>query len=138
MGLPYEQACGTRTRNGRANLMATLKLVLGFGVFVAMIVAGIKVIPPCFSNYEFEDSLKEEALQSTYVSRSEEEIRKTVIKHAHQYDIPLTPQQVKVSRIGGVATGTLNIEAEYSVPLEFPGYSTTLNFHPSSSNKGIY
>jgi hypothetical protein len=115
-----------------------MKLVLGFGVFLAMIVLGIKVIPPCFSNYEFEDSLKEEALQSTYTSRSEEDIRKTVIKHAHEYDIPLTPQQVKVSRIGGFGTGTLNIEAEYSVPLDLPGYSTTLNFHPSSSNKGIY
>jgi hypothetical protein len=115
-----------------------MKLVLGFGVFLAMIVLGIKVIPPCFSNYEFEDSLKEEALQSTYTTRSEEDIRKTVMKHAHEYDIPLTPQQVKVSRIGGFGTGTLNIEAEYSVPLDLPGYSTTLNFHPSSSNKGIY
>jgi hypothetical protein len=115
-----------------------MKLVLGFGVFLAMIVLGIKVIPPCFSNYEFEDSLKEEALQSTYTSRSEEDIRKAVVKHAREYDIPITPQQVKVSRIGGFGTGTLNIEAEYSVPLDLPGYSTTLNFHPSSSNKGIY
>ncbi|MFZ3265160.1 MAG: hypothetical protein WA172_14245 [Terriglobales bacterium] len=118
--------------------MATLKLVLGFGVFVAMIMAGIKVVPPFFSNYEFEDALKEEALQSTYTSRSEEDIRKAVIKHAHEYDIPLTPQQIKVSRIGGFGTGTLTIEAEYSVPVDLPGYSTTLNFHPSSSNKGIY
>lgn len=118
--------------------MATLKLVLGFGVFVAMILAGIKVVPPCFSNYEFEDALKEEALQSTYTSRSEEDIRKAVIKHAHEYDIALTPQQIKVSRTGGFGTGTLTIEAEYSVPIDLPGYSTTFNFHPSSSNKGIY
>ena len=118
--------------------MATLKLVLGFGVFVAMILAGIKVVPPFFSNYEFEDALKEEALQSTYTSRSEEDIRKAVIKHAHEYDIALTPQQIKVSRIGGFGTGALTIEAQYSVPVDLPGYSTTFNFHPSSSNKGIY
>jgi len=101
--------------------MATLKLVLGFGVIVAMIMAGIKVVPPCFANYQFEDSLKEEALQSTYTSRSEEDIRKTVLKHAREYDIPLQPQQVKVSRVGGFGTGTLNIEAEYSVPVDLPG-----------------
>ncbi len=118
--------------------MATMKLVLGFGVFIAMILAGIKVIPPYFANYEFEDTLKQEALQSTYSSRSEEDIRKAVMKHAHEYDIPITPQQVKVSRIGGFGTGTLNIEAEYSVPVDLPGYSTSLSFHPSSSNKGIY
>ncbi|MGA3196626.1 MAG: hypothetical protein ABSD39_16635 [Terriglobales bacterium] len=115
-----------------------MKLVLGFGVFIAMILAGIKVIPPYFANYEFEDTLKQEALQSTYSSRSEEDIRKAVMKHAHEYDIPITPQQVKVSRIGGFGTGTLNIEAEYSVPVDLPGYSTSLSFHPSSSNKGIY
>jgi hypothetical protein len=118
--------------------MGTLKLLLGFGVFAAMILVGIKVIPPCFSNYEFEDAIKDDALQATYTSRSEDDIRKTVIKHAHEYDIPLTPQQVKVSRNGNFGTGTLTIEADYSVPVELPGYSTTLNFHPSSSNKGIY
>ena len=74
--------------NRRANLMATLKLVLGFGVFLAMILVGIKVIPPFFSNYEFEDAIKAEALQSTYSSRSEEDIRKAVMKHAREYDIP--------------------------------------------------
>ena len=118
--------------------MATLKLLLGFGVFLAMILVGIKVIPPCFANYQFEDTLKADAVQATYSTRSEDDIRQTVIKHAQQYDILLTPQQVHVSRTGGYGTGTLNIEAEYSVPVELPGYSTTLNFHPSSSNHGVY
>lgn len=118
--------------------MATFKLMLGFGVFLAIIVLGIKIVPPCFANYEFEDTLKADAVQATYSTRSEEDIRNTVIKHAHDYDIPLSPQQVKVSRTGGFGTGTLNIEAEYSVPIDLPGYSTTINFHPSSSNKGVY
>jgi hypothetical protein len=118
--------------------MTTLKLVLGFGIFAAMILIGIKVIPPCFANYEFEDTLKADAVQATYSTRSEEDIRNTVVKHAHDYDIPLTPQQVHVSRSGGYGTGTLNIEAEYTVPVDLPGYSTTLKFHPSSSNRGVF
>ena len=118
--------------------MSTLKLVLGVGVFLAMILVGIKVIPPCFANYEFEDAIKNDAVQATYSTRSEEDIRATVIKHARDYDIPLTPKQVKVSRTGGYGTGTLNIEAEYSVPIELPGYSTSLQFHPSSLNKGVF
>jgi len=118
--------------------MGTLKLILGFGVVAAMVLVAIKVIPPCFANYQFEDTLKADAVQATYSTRTEEDIRNTVIKHAHDYDIPLTPQQVHVTRVGGFGTGTLNIEAEYSVPIELPGYSTTLNFHPSSSNKGVY
>ena len=118
--------------------MATLKLILGVGIFVAMGLVGFKIIPPYFSNYQFEDSLKTEAVQATYSTRSEEDVRDAVIKQARNYDIALTPKQVHVSRVGGFGQGTLAIDAEYSVPIELPGYSTTLEFHPSSKNKGVY
>jgi hypothetical protein len=118
--------------------MATLKLVFGVGIFVLLGFVGLKIIPPYFSNYELEDAIKTEALQSTYSTRSEEDIRETIIKQARGYDIALTPKQVHINRVGSYGTGTLTIGAEYSVPLEFPGYSTTLEFHPSSQNKGVF
>ena len=99
---------------------------------------GIKVIPPYFSNYELEDAIKTESVQATYSTRSEDDIRDAIIKQARNYDIALTPKQVKVTRVGGFGNGSLNIEAEYSVPLDLPGYSTTIEFHPSSKNKGVY
>jgi hypothetical protein len=118
--------------------MGTLKLVLGFGIFAALILFGMKIIPPFFSNYELEDAIKTEATQSTYSTRTEDDIRESIIKQAQGYDIVLTPKQVHVSRIGGFGQGTLAIDAEYSVPIDLPGYSTTIEFHPSSKNKGIY
>jgi len=118
--------------------MASLKLVFGFALFVALALVGLRVIPPYFANYEFEDSIKTEALQATYTTRTEDDIRETVIKQAQKYDIELTPKQVKVSRVGGFGSGSLNIEADYSVPIDLPGYSTTLEFHPSTKNKGVY
>jgi YbbR domain-containing protein len=118
--------------------MATMKLVLGVAIFGLVALMCLKLIPPFFSNYEFEDSIKTEALQSTYSTRSEEDIRTSVIKQARNYDIALTPKQVHVSRTGGFGNGTLNIAADYSVPIELPGYSTTLEFHPSTQNKGVY
>ncbi len=118
--------------------MDTLKLVLTFGVLIAFGVVGIKIIPPCYSNYEFEDAIKNDALQATYTARSPEEIRAAVIKHAQEYDIALTPQQVHVTRSGGFGTGVLEIDAQYTVPLEFPGYTTSIDFHPSTSNKGVF
>ncbi|MFY9558675.1 MAG: hypothetical protein WAQ52_00440 [Terriglobales bacterium] len=118
--------------------MGTAKAIFGVFVMVAVVIVGIKVIPPYFSNYEFEDFIKNEALQSTYGNRSEDDIRDSVIKHARDYDIQLTARQVKVSRSGLSGTGSLSIEADYSVPVNLPGYTTTLEFHPSSKNKGIY
>jgi hypothetical protein len=118
--------------------MATLKLLLGVGVMVAIAFLGIKFLPIYFANYEFQDSIKEEALQSTYSTRTEDDIRASVVKHARDYDIELTPKQVHVSRSGEYGSGTLSIEADYSVPVSLPGYSTTLEFHPSSKNRGVF
>jgi hypothetical protein len=118
--------------------MGTLKLVLGFAILGAVILGGIKIIPPFFANYELEDAMKTEATQSTYSTRTEDDIRLAIIKEARSYDIPLTPKQVHVARIGGFGQGTLAIDAEYSVPVDLPGYSTTIDFHPSSKNKGVY
>jgi hypothetical protein len=118
--------------------MGTLKMVFGVGVFVLIVFLGIKFAPAYVENFQFEDALKNDALQSTYSTKSEDEIRDLVIKHARDYDIELTPKQVHVARNGGFGNGTLLIEVNYSVPVDLPGYSTTLEFHPSSKNQGVY
>jgi hypothetical protein len=118
--------------------MATLKLIFGLAIFGAMVLVGIKVVPPFFSNYEFEDAIKTEALQATYSTRTEEDVRAAIIKQARKYDIELTPKQVHVVRVGSMGNGSLTIDAEYSVPIELPGYSTTLDFHPSTKNKAVF
>ncbi len=118
--------------------MATLKLVFGLSVIVGVAFLGLKFLPPYFSNYQFEDYIKEEALHSTYSTRSEDDIRDAVVKHAHDYDIDLTPKQVRVSRTGVNGNGSLAIEADYTVLVAMPGYSTTLEFHPSTNNKGVF
>ncbi len=118
--------------------MGTLKMLFGLAVMAAVAIVSLKVIPPYFSNYEFEDAIKNEALQSTYTARSEDDIRDAVVKHARDCDITLSAKQVHVVRTGSFGAGSLLIEADYSVPVELPGYSMTLEFHPSSKNKGVF
>jgi hypothetical protein len=113
-------------------------MALGVGAFVLVAILGIKLVPIYVSNFELEDAIKNDALQSTYSTKSEDDIREMVIKHARDYDVELTAKQVHVSRNGSFGNGTLLIEVNYSVPVNFPGYSTTLEFHPSSKNQGVY
>ncbi len=109
------------------------------GVIVAVIYGGAEVIPPYFSNYEFEDSIKEEALHSTYGTKTEDAIRDAVFKKAQDLEIPLTREQIKVQRTGsGQGSGTVSIEADYSVHVDLPGYPLDLHFAPSSRNKGVF
>jgi hypothetical protein len=118
--------------------MVTIKLILGFGAMAAAVVLGIAFVPPYFSNYQFEDSLKNEAMTATYTSRTEDDIKTVVIKKARDLDIPLTEKQVKVVRTGTLGTGSLTITADYTVPVSVPGYETVLDFHASSTNKGLF
>jgi hypothetical protein len=119
--------------------MGTLKLAFGLAIIGCTIVACMKLIPPYFANYELDDAIKTEATRSTYSNRTEEDIRESIIRQARAYDIALTPQQVHVTRVGGYGVGSLSIEADYSIPVDFPGgFSTTLQFHPASKNNGVY
>jgi hypothetical protein len=118
--------------------MATLRLLLGFAVFGFVALLCYKLVPPVFANYQLEDAIKNDALQATYTAHSEDDIRQVVIKHAHDFDIELEPKDVHVKRTGSYGNGTLTIDAVYTVPVEFPGYAMTIEFHPSSNNKGVF
>ena len=99
---------------------------------------GSRFIPPYFANYQFEDSLKNEAMAATYTSRTEDDIKTVVLKKAKDLEIPLDDKQVKVVRTGTLGTGSLTITADYTVPVSVPGYATDLEFHASSTNKGLF
>ncbi len=118
--------------------MSTIKLILGIAVIVALVIVGAAVIPPYFNNYQFEDAINTEALAATYSSKSDEDIRGIVYKKAKEMDIPIAPEQIKVHRAGSQGTGTLAIEASYTVHVDLPGYPLDLNFHAATKNKGIY
>ena len=103
-----------------------------------MIVIAIALIPPYFDNYQFEDALNNEALAATYSTKTDEDIRSIVYKKAKEMEIPVTPEQIKVRRVGSQGTGTLAIEANYTVHVDLPLYPLDLDFHAATKNKGIY
>lgn len=118
--------------------MDTFKLILGIAVIVVVIYLGIQVIPPYYSNYEFQDTISREALDSTYKPISEDDIREQVISDAKQYDIPITEPNVKVVRSGGLGSGSVSIDVKYDIHISAPIYPFDLHFNPSSMNKGFY
>jgi hypothetical protein len=118
--------------------MGSMKLVLGFGVIVAFFYGAWMIIPPYFANYQFEDQIKNEALNSTYSTRSEDDIRNTILKQARDLEIPVTREQVKVQRTGNMGTGSILIDVDYTVHVALPGYPLDLHFHPTTSNRGVY
>lgn len=118
--------------------MGTVKAIVGIGAIAIMVMVAIQLIPPYFDNYQFEDAINNEALAATYSTKSDEDIRDIVYKKAKEMEIPVTPEQIKVHRMGTMGTGTLSIEATYTVHVNLPGYPLDLDFHAATKNKGIY
>jgi len=118
--------------------MGSFKLIFGVLCIVGVAYVCAELIPPYFSNYEFEDAVETEARMATYSTKSEDAIRDTIYKKAQDLEIPLDKNQIKVQRTGPIGSGSIMIEASYAVHVEFPGYPVDLQFNPSTKNKGAY
>jgi hypothetical protein len=115
-----------------------MKIIFGIFIMVAAVILIASLAPPYFSNYQFEDAIKTESQMSTYTSKTEDVIRDEVFKKAEEMDIPITKEQIKVVRNGVVGTGSVSIEAAYTVHVNLPGYPLDLNFNASARNKGVF
>jgi len=118
--------------------MGTIKALVGIFVIVGCIYAGFQVIPPELGNYAFEDDLKNLAMVGgANPHETEQEMVQAIIKKAREHDIALTPEHVTVQRIGTPGVMAVYMAADYTVPVNLPGYSFELHFTPSSGNKGF-
>ncbi len=118
--------------------MGTIKLIFGILVIGGGIYLGAELIPVYYANYEFADVVKTEATVQTYTTKPEAEIQDTIYKKARELDIPLEKEHIRVRRSGSQGTGTLTIEAPYTVHVEIPGYPLDLHFDPSTLNKSPF
>ena len=118
--------------------MGSIKMFIGVIVIVGGIYVAIKVVPPYFNNYLFQDWIKDEATRDSYIAKSEGDIRQDVLKKAQEYDIPLTEDGVQVRRSGNQFSGNVSIQAPYVIHVDLPGYPLDLHFNVSTENKGVF
>jgi hypothetical protein len=118
--------------------MNTIKLMLVLGLLGAGVYVCAEIIPPYFANYQFQDTVENEAKLDTYSTKSEDNIRETIFRKAQDLEIPITKDQIKVQRVGAQGTGSVYIGMEYTVHVDLPGYPMDLHFHPESKNKGVF
>ena len=103
---------------GSGNVGCILWLVvLGIAVLIAW-----KAIPVKIRSAELYDHMVE--ITKFGARTTPEEIEKDILAKARELDLPLDKEHVKVERIGD----RLKMEATYTVPLEFPGYTYNWRF----------
>jgi hypothetical protein len=116
--------------------MGSIKLYFGLFVIIAALYLCVELVPPYYTNYEFQDAVRSEALFSTNSSKSEDAIRASVLKRARQLDIPVTADGITVHREGINGTGSVSIDVPYVVHVNLPGYPLDLHFDVAAANQG--
>lgn len=103
---------------GEGNLGCILwLLLLGVGVMVAL-----KTIPVKVQSAELYDYMVE--LTKFAASSSPKQLEKQILNKANELRLPLDKEHVQVRKAGD----RIQMEASYTVPIEFPGYTYQWNF----------
>lgn len=92
-------------------------LVLAIAVLI-----GWKMIPVKIRTAELYDFIIE--LTKYSALSPPEELEKRILWRAKELDLPLEKEQIHVERIGD----RIKLEAHYTVPVEFPGYTYMWEF----------
>jgi len=118
--------------------MGSIKAILGIVVIIGAVYATFQIAPPIMSNYSFQDDLRTVALMDgTNTLKTEEDIRKDVLRKAQEHDLPIEPKQVLEQRINTPGLSSIYVAADYSVTIILPGYTFDMHFTPNSGNKAF-
>jgi len=116
--------------------MATFKALVGFLAIILVVVALFQVAPPIMANFSFQDDLRQVAMMAgANPQRTDDDVRNDVLRKAKEHDLPIDAKQVTVQRITTPGLMAVYVAADYTVPINLPGYSFDMHFNPSSGNK---
>jgi hypothetical protein len=116
--------------------MGTFKAVLGFVAVILVVIALFQVAPPIMANFSFQDDLRQVAMiAGGNPQKTDDDVRNDVLRKAKEHDLPISEKQVKVERILTPGLMAVYVSADYSVPINLPGYSFDMHFNPTSGNK---
>ena len=96
--------------------MGKIKVIIGIAVLVVMVALGWQIGSCELANLELQDDMRDLASQAGarigFVEpRSDEDLRRAVMRKAKEHDIELDPDQVRVQRMGPVDASTVYLAA---------------------------
>jgi len=117
-----------------------LKVIAAIAILFVLCSAGWQIGKWELANVELRDDMHDMASQlgariGLTKIYSDEDFRDEVMRKARKYDIQLTPEQVTVLRDGEGVEARMYFAADYTVPIQLPGFSFRLHFNPESGKR---
>jgi hypothetical protein len=91
-------------------------------IFAVIALIAVKAVPVKYRSSQLFDFMDE---QAKFAQQSRPDImKKAIMRKSRELQLPLNEKKLTVSKAGG----RIRIKAEYTVPLEFPGYTYQWHF----------
>jgi hypothetical protein len=117
-----------RIRNRRERGEGQFGCLLGI-VFIAVVgLIAYRMIPVKVKAAELRDTIVDEAKSAG--RHNDKRIRAAIMNKAEQLELPVSDKDIDIARKNQV----IRIEVNYTVPVEFPGYTYQWNFRAKTEN----
>lgn len=126
---------GARANRSREHGGSKLKGLFSLAILSGIIFVCVKIVPPYFANYQFQDAIEAESrfALSGYPKKTNDDIVMDVVKKAQDLGIPAKADDVRLV----ITNSDVDISLDYSVPIDLIVYQFTLQFHPHADNHTI-
>jgi hypothetical protein len=101
---------------------------MGLLVFLVALFIAYKLIPVKVRAADLRQTVTDEAKSAG--SRNDAVIMKSILEKAQANNLPVAEENVQINR----TSNRIVIDVEYTVPIEFPGYTYKWNFHHHMDN----
>jgi hypothetical protein len=98
---------------------------------VLLLIAGLvayRMIPVKVKTAEMRETVVNEARSAG--QNSDQAVMKAILYKAEQLQLPITEKDVQIKR----ANSMIRVEVNYTVPVQFPGYTYNWNFNHKAEN----
>jgi hypothetical protein len=113
------------------NRVPVWRIVVAVIVLAVLVLFAVMIAPIYAHNLELENYVSDVTARSDVQSRSDDVVRSWVLDKAHQLDLPVRADEVKIGR----SSGGMRIDVAYAVKVDLPGYTVNLHFHPGAGSR---
>lgn len=105
------------------------RIAAGVVVLAGLLIFAGAFAPIYLHNLQLQNFVSALAQRPPAETQSDDLVRTRVLDKAHQLELPVRPDNIKILRSGN----GLRIDVRYFVRVTIPGYTVDLHFHPLAS-----
>jgi hypothetical protein len=115
-------------RNRRESGEGQIGCLIGVVLLLLAVYVAWRVIPVKVRAADLRQTIVDETKSATI--HSDAQIMKYILAKAADVELPVTEDNIKINR----RTNDISVDVEYTVPIEFPGYTYQWHIHNRAEN----